>query len=59
MARGGMCDMHAPPDMAGQCAGSTHPTGMYSCLSNFLKSPQNRNRFYMEPKVLSDYLSRP
>ena len=30
---GGVCGMHAPlQDMAGQCVGSTHPTGMHSCL---------------------------
>ena len=33
MVKGGMCGMQPPPrDMASQCAGRTHPTGMHSCL---------------------------
>ena len=33
VTKGGMRGMHVPPlrDTAGQCAGSTHPTGMHSC----------------------------
>ena len=33
VVKGGMHGMHGPPlrDMAGQCAGGTHPTGMHSC----------------------------
>ena len=35
----GVCMPHMPPptlrDMVGQCAGGTHPTGMYSCFIIF------------------------
>ena len=36
VVKGGMRGIHAPPlrDTAGQCAGGTHSTGMYSCLKN-------------------------
>ena len=32
MVKGGIHGMHAPlQDMASQCTGGTHPTGMHSC----------------------------
>ena len=33
---GGVHGMHPPRDMAGHCAGGTHPTGMHSCLIKIL-----------------------
>ena len=39
MVKGGVHGMHPPlRDTAGQCAGSTHPTGMHSCFHIFAVS---------------------
>ena len=56
MAMGDMLGVHAPlRDVAGQCAGGAHPTGMHSCLIGKSNHYKGERPVFLKLYILDNY----